>query len=120
MVNTTRAIAHFTDLIHELRPDWHRAGIAAALRTAGFEAQPVTVAQVMLHRAANPANLTPRLQPADYQPAPTVTCGIRGNWPHGRCAGCIDDQARQAAADLFDSWTLSDERAARQRAQENA
>ena len=87
-MNTTRFIQHFTDTIAALRPDWHPAGIRAALRTSLNIRGPQRTAEAMLRRAANPNNLTPQLQPQDFV-EPTVPCPAgRGAWPHGRCAGC--------------------------------
>jgi hypothetical protein len=87
-MNTTRFIAKFAGAIAELRPDWHRAGIAATIRNSDH--QPAVTAVAILCRAANPNNRTPALQPADYD-QPTTPCRIRGAWPHGRCAGCLHD-----------------------------
>jgi len=84
-----RLVAALTDAVVVLRPDWHHAGIAAALRASTHD--PHATGQAMLRRAANPANRTPALQPADYTDQPTVMCRQRGAWPHGTCTGCALD-----------------------------
>jgi hypothetical protein len=86
---TSRFVAELTNVVRCLRPDWHRAGIVAALRASTHS--PADTAQAMLRRAANPANRTPALQPADYTDQPTVMCRQRGAWPHGTCTGCALD-----------------------------
>lgn len=85
-----RALAAF---IHEQRPDFDAAGIAAALRADRDTSDGWQLALRMIHRAADPRNTTPRLQPFD---APALVgcrrhpgAAIRTN---GDCAVCFAER----------------------------
>lgn len=84
-----RALAAF---IAEVHPSWDAPGVLTALR-AESDSDPWQLAQRMIHRAADPANTTPRLQPFDA----AVLVGCRQHpWSStrtdGTCGACFSER----------------------------
>lgn len=93
---TDRQVNALAAFIAEGRPDWQAPGVVAALRAEREEHDPWQLAVAMVRRAADPKNLTPKLQPFDHTDQPRCSrhpsAGIRTD---GTCGGCFADRIGQ-------------------------
>src|SRR3954467_8200958 len=96
-----RALAAF---VADQRPDWDAPGVVAALRAEREHYDAWQLAAAMIRRAADPANLTPRLQTFDGEGG-FVACRRHPGAPvrtDGCCGVCFAEAHESDEAAYFD------------------